>query len=81
MREACRTILSSFPGCVCVSTYIFLLFGSRQDDLVRSKSHLLLAVGALKFLLEPAVDAACVEDVLAVELFYLDAGAEHFKAD
>lgn len=46
-----------------------------------SESDLLLAVGALELLLEPAVDTARVENVLAGELLDLDSRAEHFQTD
>ena len=46
-----------------------------------SQSDLLLAVGALKFLFQPAVDAASMENVATLQSFNLNSGPEHFKAN
>ena len=47
----------------------------------RSQTHLLLAVGALELLLEPAVDAARMEDVAACEGLHLLTSPQHRDAD
>ena len=51
------------------------------NGLTGSQPDLLLAVGALELLLEPAVDATRVENVAALQGFHLGARPQHFKAN